>query len=314
MIHIACCSNEKLAPIFGVVVTSIGINVTSDDVTIHLVHNSLKPRTVKRLQKIADKYKVELDFKQIDTDILKDCYFDKSKHYGDIMMFARLLLSSVLPDLDKIIYLDCDIVVLKDLQSLWNLDISDVAVAMAPGLTFEDKKSLNRLGMTSGYYLNSGVILMNLDYWRKHDVQNRIFSYILEKGDKLIYNDQDALNSILQNEHEELHIKYNFSYYYFHRLIGVLYKEKIHEIIEARDNPIIFHYFGPLKPWSLGAYLPGKELFIKYQKLSGWNYKIIQKNIFRRIVFTLVPSLKSQMWENKAYIDGWENYYKNKKL
>ena len=314
MIHIACCTNEILAPIFGVVVTSVGINVTSDDVTIHLLHNSLRSRTVKRLQKIAAKYKVDLDLKQIDTDILKDFYFDKSKHYGNVMMFARLLLSSVLPDLDKIIYLDCDIVVLNDLQSLWNFDVSDVAVAMAPDLTFEDKKSLNRLGMTSGYYLNSGVILMNLDYWRKHDVQNRVISYILEKGDKLIYNDQDALNSVLQNERKELHIKYNFSYYYFHRLIGVLYKEKIHEIIEARDNPIIFHYFGPLKPWSLGAYLPGKELFIKYQKLSGWNYKIIQKNIFRRIVFTLVPSLKSQMWENKAYIDGWENYYKNKKL
>ena len=299
---------------FGVVVTSVGINVTSDDVTIHLLHNSLRSRTVKRLQKIAAKYKVDLDLKQIDTDILKDFYFDKSKHYGNVMMFARLLLSSVLPDLDKIIYLDCDIVVLNDLQSLWNFDVSDVAVAMAPDFTLKDKSTLNRLGITTGYYLNSGVILMNLDYWRKHDVQNRIFSYILEKGDKLIYNDQDALNSILQNEHEELHIKYNFSYYYFHRLIGVLYKEKIHEIIEARDNPIIFHYFGPLKPWSLGAYLPGKELFIKYQKLSGWNYKIIQKNIFRRIVFTLVPSLKSQMWENKAYIDGWENYYKNKKL
>ena len=314
MIHIACCTNEKLAPIFGVVVTSVGINVTSDDVTIHLLHNSLRSRTVKRLQKIAAKYKVDLDLKQIDTDILKDFYFDKSKHYGNVMMFARLLLSSVLPDLDKIIYLDCDIVVLNDLQSLWNFDVSDVAVAMAPDFTLKDKSTLNRLGITTGYYLNSGVILMNLDYWRKHDVQNRIFSYILEKGDKLIYNDQDALNSILQNEHKVLHIKYNFSYYYFHRLIGVLYKEKIHEIIEARDNPIIFHYFGPLKPWSLGAYLPGKELFIKYQKLSGWNYKIIQKNIFRRIVFTLVPSLKSQMWENKAYIDGWENYYKNKKL
>ena len=314
MIHIACCTNEKLAPIFGVVVTSVGINVTSDDVTIHLLHNSLRSRTVKRLQKIAAKYKVDLDLKQIDTDILKDFYFDKSKHYGNVMMFARLLLSSVLPDLDKIIYLDCDIVVLNDLQSLWNFDVSDVAVAMAPDFTLKDKSTLNRLGITTGYYLNSGVILMNLDYWRKHDVQNRIFSYILEKGDKLIYNDQDALNSVLQNERKELHIKYNFSYYYFHRLIGVLYKEKIHEIIEARDNPIIFHYFGPLKPWSLGAYLPGKELFIKYQKLSGWNYKIIQKNIFRRIVFTLVPSLKSQMWENKAYIDGWENYYKNKKL
>ena len=314
MIHIACCTNEKLAPIFGVVVTSVGINVTSDDVTIHLLHNSLRSRTVKRLQKIAAKYKVDLDLKQIDTDILKDFYFDKSKHYGNVMMFARLLLSSVLPDLDKIIYLDCDIVVLNDLQSLWNFDVSDVAVAMAPDFTLKDKSTLNRLGITTGYYLNSGVILMNLDYWRKHDVQNRIFSYILEKGDKLIYNDQDALNSILQNEHEELHIKYNFSYYYFHRLIGVLYKEKIHEIIEARDNPIIFHYFGPLKPWSLGAYLPGKELFIKYQKLSGWNYKIYQKHIFKRIIYTLIPMLKSKLLENKTYIEGWENYYKNKNL
>ena len=143
MIHIACCSNEKLAPIFGVVVTSVGINVTSDDVTIHLLHNSLRSRTVKRLQKIAAKYKVDLDLKQIDTDILKDFYFDKSKHYGNVMMFARLLLSSVLPDLDKIIYLDCDIVVLNDLQSLWNFDVSDVAVAMAPDFTLKDKSTLN---------------------------------------------------------------------------------------------------------------------------------------------------------------------------
>lgn len=310
MVHIACCSNEKLAPIFGVVLTSIGINVTSDDVTIHLLHNGLRARTVRRLQTIADKYRVELEFKQINTEILKDCYYDKSIHFGNIMMYARLLLPSMLPHLDKIIYLDCDIVVLRDLHDLWNFDISDVAVAMAPDFIFKDKKTLNRLGITTGYYLNSGVILMNLDYWRKHDVQNRIFSYILEKGDKLIYNDQDALNSILQNEHEELHIKYNFSYYYFHRLIGVLYKEKIHEIIEARDNPIIFHYFGPLKPWSLGAYLPGKELFIKYQKLSGWNYKIYQKYIFKRIIYTLFPMLKRKMWENKTFIEGWENYYK----
>ena len=314
MIHIACCSNEKLAPIFGVVLTSVGINVTSDDVTIHLLHNSLKPRTVKRLQKIAAKYNVNLDLKKIDTDILKDCYFDKSKHYGDIMMFARLLLSSVLADLDKIIYLDCDIVVLKDLQSLWNFDVSDVAVAMAPDFYYRDKATLERLGIISGYYLNSGVIVMNLDYWRKHDVQYRILSFIMAKGSKLIYNDQDGLNSILQNERKELHIKYNYSYCYFHRLIGVSHKEKIREIIEARDNPVIFHYFGPLKPWSLGCYIPGKELFVKYQKLSGWSYKIIQKHIFKRIVYTLIPSLKSMMWENKTYIEGWENYYKNKNL
>ena len=78
MIHIACCSNEKLAPIFGVVITSVGINVTSDDVTIYLLHNGLKDSTVKRLQKIADRYHVGLRFLEIDLEILKDCPVDEN--------------------------------------------------------------------------------------------------------------------------------------------------------------------------------------------------------------------------------------------
>ena len=78
MIHIACCSNEKLAPIFGVVITSVGINVTSDDVTIYLLHNGLKDSTVKGLQKIADRYHVGLRFLEIDLEILKDCPVDEN--------------------------------------------------------------------------------------------------------------------------------------------------------------------------------------------------------------------------------------------
>ena len=71
MIHIACCSNEKLAPMFGIVVTSIGINVTSDDVMVYLLHNGLKSSTIKRLQTIADRYNVGLRFLEIDLEILK---------------------------------------------------------------------------------------------------------------------------------------------------------------------------------------------------------------------------------------------------
>ena len=103
MIHIACCSNEKLAPMFGVVITSVGINVTSDDVTMYLLHNGLKNSTAKRLQKIADRYNVRLKFLEIDLEILKDCPTNEKIHYGNIMMYARLLLSSMLPTLDKVI-------------------------------------------------------------------------------------------------------------------------------------------------------------------------------------------------------------------
>ena len=308
MIHIACCSNEKLAPIFGVVVTSIGINVTYDDVMMYLLHNGLKDSTVKRLQKIADRYKVGLKFLEIDLEILKDCPVDDKIHYGNIMMYARLLLPSMLPNLDKVIYLDCDLVVCKDLKSLWETDVNDVAVAMVPDLWYQDKGTLSRLGINN-YYLNSGVIVMNLDYWRKHDVQNRLLSYIVDLGNELIYNDQDALNAILQDERRQLPVKYNVTPYYFNRNLDNYPKEMHEEIREARINPIIFHFLGNIKPWSLGCYVPGKKLFMKYQKESGWRHFIIEKYVFKRIIYTLVPKIKKKAWENKTYIDNWEKFY-----
>ena len=308
MIHIACCSNEKLAPMFGVVVTSVGINVTSDDVTMYLLHNGLKDSTVKRLQKIADRYNVGLKFLEIDLEILKDCPVNENFHYGNIMMYARLLLPSMLPNLDKVIYLDCDLVVCKDLQSLWETDVNDMAVAMAPDLWYQDKGTLSRLGINNNY-LNSGVIVMNLDYWRKHDVQNRLLSYIIDKGKELIYNDQDALNVILQKERWQLPVKYNVTPYYFNRNLDNYPKEMHEEIREARINPIIFHFLGNIKPWSLGCYVPGKKLFMKYQKESGWRHFIIEKYVFKRIIYTLVPKIKKKAWENKTYIDNWEKFY-----
>ena len=308
MIHIACCSNEKLAPMFGVVVTSVGINVTSDDVMMYLLHNGLKRSTVKRLQKIADRYNVGLRFLEIDLEILKDCPTNEKIHYGNIMMYARLLLSSMLPDLDKVIYLDCDLVVCKDLKSLWETDVNDMAVAMAPDLLYQDKATLRRLGINN-YYLNSGVMVMNLDYWRKHDVQNRLLSYIVDKGNELIFNDQDALNAILQDERRQLPVKYNVTPYYFNRNLDNYPKEMHEEIRDARIDPVVFHYTGPVKPWSLGCYVPGKKLFRKYQKESGWRHCTIQKHVLKRIVYTLFPIIKMRAWEDKTYIEGWDSFY-----
>ena len=309
MIHIACCSNEKLAPMFGVVVTSVGINVTSDNVMMYLLHNGLKDSTVKRLQKIADRYKVGLKFLEIDLEILKDCPVDDKIHYGNIMMYARLLLPSMLPNLDKVIYLDCDLVVCKDLQSLWETDVNDMAVAMAPDLWYQDKGTLSRLGIDNGTYLNAGVIVMNLDYWRENDIRNKVLSFIAEKGSKLTYLDQDALNVILQNVRRQLSVKYNVTPYYFHRNLDNYPEEMHEEIREARIDPVVFHYLGPVKPWSLGCYLPCKKIFMKYQKASGWRHFTIQKYVFKRIIYTLIPQMKKKAWENKTYIEGWESCF-----
>lgn len=310
MIHIACCSNEKLAPLFGVVVASVGINVKSDDVMMYLLHNGLKEKTIKRLHRIADRFHVGLQLMEINSTFLKDCPTNKKLHYADIMTFARFLFPSMLPKLKKVLYLDCDLVVLKDLKTLWDIEVSDVAVAMAPDLWYNDKHTLNRLEMPQGKYLNAGVIVMNLDYWRKHDVFNRLLDYIVLKGASLTYLDQDALNFILQNERRQLPVKYNVTPYYFHKNLDNYPKEMHEEIHEVRLNPTIFHFLGPIKPWSLGCYLPGKVLFLKYQRLSGWRHVVIQKFLCKRILYTIFPVLFKKAWENKTYINGWDSFFK----
>lgn len=311
MIHIACCSNEKLAPMFGVVMTSVGINVKSDDVMMYLLHNGLKDKTIKRLNKIAERFHIALELMEINASLLKDCPTNKKLHYADIMMYARFLLPSMLPDLDKVIYLDCDLIVNSDLKDLWNFDVNGVAVAMAPDHLYKDATTLERLKMTNGEYLNSGVIVMNLEYWRKHDVQNRVLTFIEENGMNLIYFDQDALNVTLQNERRKLPLKYDCTPYHLLRNLDNFPSEIHEEIRKARITPTIFHYMGPTKPWSLGSYVPGKELFKKYQRLSGWRHYAINKLLFKRILYTLIPKLKEKAWENKTYIEGWENFYKN---
>ena len=182
MIHIACCSNEKMAPMFGVVMTSVGVNVKSDDVMLYLLHNGLKVKTIKRLNEISRRYNVSLRLMEIDSNILKHCPVDANIHYADIMMYARLLLPTMLPDLDKVIYLDCDLVVNSDLKELWDFDVNGVAVAMAPDHLYKDATTLERLKMTNGEYLNSGVIVMNLEYWRKNNVKIRVLAFIEENG------------------------------------------------------------------------------------------------------------------------------------
>ncbi|MGN0495675.1 MAG: glycosyltransferase, partial [Lachnospiraceae bacterium] len=133
--------------------------------------------------------------------------------------------------------------------------------------------------------------------------------YIIDKGNELIYNDQDALNVILKDERRQLPVKYNVTPHHFLKNSDNYPKEMQEEIRDARIDPIIFHYLGKIKPWSLGCYIPGKDLFKKYQKASGWWHCTIQKHVFKRIIYTLFPNIKKKAWENKTYIEGWESFF-----
>ena len=157
--------------------------------------------------------------------------FTKNKYNSNqysYMALARCYFSSILPQEDKVIYLDTDLVIYNSLQELWDLDLTNYALAAV-----EDTNATNnfqRPFMNSlSHYFNSGVLVMNLKYFREHHIE--------EKLDELLNNctwlfpDQDVLNIVCNNQVLILDPKYNSCV-----------------VTEIVPNPVICHGI-PYKPW-----------------------------------------------------------------
>lgn len=187
--------------------------------------------------------------------------------------YYRLFAPSVLPeDIDKILYLDGDMIVCHDLTELWHIDISDYAVAGVMNQT-EDVKCYNRLRYPMRKrYINNGVLLINLDYWRTNRLEEKFVDVILNHPEMIVMADQDVLNHVVQDSKLVLPLKYNVQEKFFYKLENMTfdYWERKEEIEQAIHNPWIIHYAGNIKPWMVNCIHPLKEKFFEYRKMTNW--------------------------------------------
>jgi lipopolysaccharide biosynthesis glycosyltransferase len=136
-----------------------------------------------------------------------------------------------------------------------------------------EPEEYERLGYPMSYgYFNSGVCLLNLDYWRKHNCIKDFIS-LLGDGEKLRYYDQDVLNMMFHASKLNLPIKYNLLTVYLYknpRWSNTMFEQ---EISESLQEPVIIHYAGGDKPWFKKCNPPLSMLFYKYQKSTIWKGK-----------------------------------------
>lgn len=273
MIHIGFGLNNGYSPYCGIMMISICESNQGVKFHFHILQNDINESNKLKLNKIADKYSQNISFYTINDETLKGCPIGKA-HFGVWSAYYRILLPFILPpSIDKILYLDCDMVCVGSLKELWQTNIENFAVAAVPAANMHDVLYYNRLeyDMDDGYF-NSGVLLINIKYWRENNVTNKLLEYIEKKRDKLIFFDQDALNYVLRKEKKFVSIKYNINpgFYLKTPLIG---REYWQDMIESRQKPIIIHYTGAAKPWHYECIHPLKEEFWKYAKLSPWKIK-----------------------------------------
>lgn len=181
----------------------------------------------------------------------------------------KIYLPEILKDLDKVIYMDGDTIVLKDLRELYNIDVSNVYASVAKdGIYYRFPKEMAEMGLDKrGFYFNSGVMLYNLDMQRRDNIVEKLVEYIKTHED--FYGDQDVLNVVFEDKLKLMSYRYNCISTFFEaddlNFLSTYYGEPLpKETFYIYENATVLHYAGD-KPWDQN-YKPWflKELWYRY--------------------------------------------------
>ena len=314
---IVICINEQYLMPAGVMLCSLFENNKEEQITIHALLGEGGDKCVKPLEEMTANYHQTIrfyDMKDVRTDdfpvglsfqepfITKEAYF-------------RLFVMDVLPqDLEKVLYLDVDMVICDSIRELWDTDISEVAVGAVPDCFHHDVHETNRIGYEVGLGIfNSGVLLINLNYWRQHQVMKDFVAYAKEAKDHLKYHDQDVLNYVFRHCKKELPIRFNLqTIHMYHDRFRYLHFRLIEEVKEAFLHPVVIHYTGPEKPWYSNAYHPLKAYFDKYRQLTPWKDEPLTRlhiPLKQRLRNLLVCIRRRDMHFHASYFDPYFRYY-----
>lgn len=180
-------------------------------------------------------------------------------------MYLRLFLPDLVPQrVQRLLYLDSDVLVNGDLGPLWELPLGDAPLAaVRDGLARSMGYEGGIPGAGSGIradapYFNSGVMMMNLPVWRRLNVTERCLEYLIEHQDHLRFPDQDALNLVCYDQWLRLKSIWNDT---------VLWWLKADDHVAVRRSVRITHFLGPDKPWQHGFPFPGYR--DRYRELAA---------------------------------------------
>lgn len=291
MIHIACNIDGNYVQHCAVTLVSIFENNRESKFCIHIVATGLTKDDENILSSLATKYGNTVSFYAPDEKLLEGFAIKKFSKRISMATYYRCILADLLPTtIDKLIYLDCDIVILGDIRPFWNIPLEGIGVAAVEDIGCNEPQRYQILKYPQeDSYFNAGVLLINLDYWRKHNITKACIDYYQKYPERILFNDQDLLNSVLHKDKILIDLCWNVQDG-FYRTPKVISKEWKDKFVEVLKNPIILHYTNR-KPWDYDSQHPLKDEYFKYLALTPWKDNIQLKNPLYKVkrFFRLLP-------------------------
>ena len=295
-LHIGCSTDDNYVHHACVMLCSLLENNPDDRIVVHLLHEKLTPKNQKAISHLVERYKAEIVFHRVDTTKLAGVKFRKKRPLS-LAAYYRLLLSSLLPQTDKILYLDVDMVVLGKIKPLFELDIEPYGVAAVKDVVPCIDDHRRQLSIPSGHdYFCSALMLINLKYWREHDSEARLLEFA-KRERKIFCHDQDALNYVFKNSWYQLPPKWN-------RFSGWLFPDRYFKTKQDKQeyyrSPAIIH-FSAYNPADRKLFVPLETYYKKYLTLSGFQMAYKPIRIGQRIKSFPIALLRKLKFEYLRY-------------
>lgn len=292
-------SDNNYAIFMGVSICSLlENNRAAEEINIYIIDDSISAEIKEQIKGMVADYQRNVQFVPIDTILNNDEIRNAFAYTGmrkNTHSYLKLFVDRLLPDVSgRIVYIDCDTAVEGDISPLMEMDMQGHGIGMVLDSLAIDSRCSVGMKADDNYY-NSGIILIDLDKWRRDKYSERIINHV--KNVRTYGTvDQDVLNMEFLHDIYTLPIAYNLQpmhLVYPYKLYSAVYRHKEPyysetEIAEAVETPGIIHYlrYVGTSPWHSNSVHPCEPIFDRYLALSPWkDYQ--KKEIKRGMVFKI---------------------------
>lgn len=281
IVHVVYASDDRFSEIMGISLLSLYENSKDvQEIVIYILDSGISAENKSKIEAISKKYNrtnpVWIKAKNISSELNVDVAVDR----GSLSQYARLFISSVLPEnISRVIYLDCDIIIKQSIGLLWNMNMNGKTIAALKD-AFSRNYRANIDLKPNDIMFNSGVMLVDLERWKKLDIEGKLLNFISSKHGKIQQGDQGALNAVLSKDTFCFEPKFNsitvfFDFNYKEMLVyrkpPEFYSEE--QIMEAINEPAVIHFTTSIlsvRPWIKGCRHIYTNEWLKYKAMSPW--------------------------------------------
>ncbi len=304
-INVVFATDDNYVEHCAVTIVSILANSPlSNYYNFYILNTGLTEENKRKLNSLKQKRDFGLNF--IDVSNFDFSKFPLNRDWISATTYYRLYLPDVLPqDMDKCIYMDCDMLAEDDLAKLWSYNLDDYIAGVVEDES--SKENVERLNLPpENKYFNAGMIVFNMKRLRNLNLAETSIAYYNEHEKQIIMQDQDILNGVLNGKCLYLPLRWNVaSPAYTGYVLDHFYTKEEEKI--AALNPAIVHFTGATKPWNLSALHPLNSEYKKYLIMTGFEEDI--KRYKKQELLSKVFCKKTNTKEEKIYLFGIRIYH-----